>query len=196
MDYAFALVDKTARLLRNQHSSSALAVLMFFVVTGCLLGCGGGNSNSNPPSGLSYIQPAIVGTVNVAITPDVPTVTGAVTSFGISPALPAGLTLNTSTGTISGTPTAVAAMASYTVTASNAGGFTSAAVKVAVVDTPPTGLSYGQPAITTAVNQAITPDVPEVTGNVTAYTISPSLPAGLSLSSSTAVSYTHLESSG
>ena len=42
---------------------------------------------------------------------------GAATSYAISPALPAGLSFDTSTGLISGTPTAVSAATDYTVTA-------------------------------------------------------------------------------
>ncbi len=59
---------------------------------------------------------------------------GAITAYSISPDLPAGLTFNTSTGAISGTPTAIASPAAYTVTASNSAGSTSATVKVAVFD--------------------------------------------------------------
>lgn len=47
---------------------------------------------------------------------------GSVTSASVSPALPAGLTLNTTTGAITGTPTNVAVSASYTVTLTNASG--------------------------------------------------------------------------
>ena len=53
-----------------------------------------------------------------------PTVTGTVTSYSVSPALPAGLSLNASNGQISGTPTVSAAPATYTVTATNSGGST------------------------------------------------------------------------
>ena len=79
-----------------------------------MLGCGGGGSKPQPPqppSNLVYPQTAIAATVGVAITPDVPTVTGSVTSFSVSPALPAGLSLDGSTGTISGTPTSATGQA-------------------------------------------------------------------------------------
>jgi sugar lactone lactonase YvrE len=45
-----------------------------------------------------------------------------ISKFMISPALPAGLTFNTATGEILGTPTTTAAATTYTVTASNFGG--------------------------------------------------------------------------
>lgn len=47
---------------------------------------------------------------------------GPITSYSISPALPAGVTLNTSTGAITGTPTALATDATYTITATGPGG--------------------------------------------------------------------------
>ena len=47
---------------------------------------------------------------------------GAIASYAISPAAPAGLTFSTSTGLLSGTPTTVAAATAYTITATNASG--------------------------------------------------------------------------
>jgi hypothetical protein len=49
---------------------------------------------------------------------------GAIASYTISPAAPAGLTFSTSTGLLSGTPTTVAAATAYTITATNASGST------------------------------------------------------------------------
>src|ERR1019366_5496243 len=88
-------------------------------------GCGGGPSSvyAQPPAGLSYTTGTVVYTVGTPITANSPTSTGgAVTSYSVSPKLPAGLSLDDSTGIISGTPTAVTATAGYTVTASNATG--------------------------------------------------------------------------
>jgi hypothetical protein len=85
------------------------------------------------PSNLSYSPSTISGTVGTAISSLTPTVTGTVTSYAISPALPAGLAISESTGVISGTPSAVAASATYTVTAANnAGGSTTTTVTVVV----------------------------------------------------------------
>ena len=47
---------------------------------------------------------------------------GAIASYSISPAAPAGLTFSTSTGLLSGTPTSVASATAYTITATNASG--------------------------------------------------------------------------
>lgn len=48
---------------------------------------------------------------------------GAIASYSISPAVPAGISFNSSTGLLSGTPTASQSATVYTITATNAGGF-------------------------------------------------------------------------
>lgn len=83
------------------------------------------------PSLLSYSTP-VTYTQNTAITNNVPTVTGNVVSYAISPSLPAGLNFNTSTGVISGTPTEVSAAANYVVTATNEAGSTTATISITV----------------------------------------------------------------
>lgn len=66
-----------------------------------------------------------------------PTNTGsAATSWSISPSLPAGLSFSTSTGAISGTPTAISSSQNYTVTASNANGGNSFNLSFEIVDGP------------------------------------------------------------
>lgn len=59
--------------------------------------------------------------------------TGTVTSYSVNPALPAGLSLNTTTGVISGTPTTAAAWNNYIITATNASGSTNGNVEFQVV---------------------------------------------------------------
>ena len=165
-----------------------ITTLIFLIASVSLLiaGCGGGSSGGNQgpaPSNLSYPQTTINATVGAAIATDTPTVTGTVTGYTISPSLPAGLSLNSTTGVLSGTPTAALAKATYTVTASNPAGSatTTIQISVSVPVTPPTNLTYPQTTINATVGVAITTDTPTVTGTVTGYTISPSLPAGLSL---------------
>jgi Putative Ig domain len=60
------------------------------------------------PSGLAYTSPvhAVAGTALAALSP---TVVGAVTSYSVTPALPAGLSLDTVSGVVSGTPTTATA---------------------------------------------------------------------------------------
>ena len=141
--------------------------------------------NLAAPTGLSYTPSSVTGTVGAAISNLTPAVTGAGITYSISPTLPAGLALNTSTGVISGTPTTVATSATYTITASNIGGSTSTQLTIVVNLPQPTGLSYTPSSVTGTVGTAISNLTPAVTGTGITYSISPSLPAGLAISSST-----------
>jgi len=84
------------------------------------------------PGGLSYNTPNnfTKGTVITSLSPTVSG--GAVTTYSISPALPAGLSISSTTGMISGTPTVLATTASYTITAANSGGSTTFSVSITV----------------------------------------------------------------
>jgi hypothetical protein len=106
------------------------------------------------PSNLSYSTSTVSGTVGTAISSLTPTVTGTVDTYSVSPTLPAGLSINASSGVISGTPTAVATSASYTVTASNAGGSTTAQVTIAVGKGTPT-ISVAPTASAITAGQAL-----------------------------------------
>ncbi len=112
-----------------------------------LLGaCGGGSSDGSggsgnvpppvtAPTALSYPSPQtyVVGTTIAALNP---TVTGAVTTYTVSPALPAGLTLNATTGQIGGTPSAPTAMAIYVLRAENSAGAATFSLAVTVNAAP------------------------------------------------------------
>lgn len=65
---------------------------------------------------ISYLTSTYIGVVGTALTIAAPTTTGSIASFSASPALPAGLTINTSNGAINGTPTARTSPSSYQVT--------------------------------------------------------------------------------
>jgi len=139
--------------------------------------------NDAPPSGLAYAGLPAAFTLGQTITPVSPAnAGGAVTHNAVSPALPAGLSLDPTTGLLSGTPTALAASATYTVTASDSGGPTTAGLTFAVLDVPPSSLTYtGLPAAFT-LGHAITALRPtSAGGTVTGYAVSPALPAGLTL---------------
>ena len=155
-----------------------------------ILGCSNGTSSTSPgssPSNLSYPQATITAAVGQAVSASTPTVSGTVTSYTVTPALPAGLSLNGATGVISGTPTAAAAQTTYTITAGNSSGSTSTTIQIAVTSTvvPPSGLVYPLATIVASVGQTIPADTPTVTGTVTSYSASPALPAGLSLNTIT-----------
>ncbi|MCB0351236.1 MAG: putative Ig domain-containing protein, partial [Bdellovibrionales bacterium] len=63
-----------------------------------------------------------------------PVVKGTVTSFSITPSLPAGMSFSTSTGVISGTPTETSTQITYTITASNSVGSYSEDLILEVLD--------------------------------------------------------------
>ena len=73
------------------------------------------------PLGVSTSTSSLSATFGTPITSIITSISGASptgTTYSISPGLPAGLTLNTSTGVISGTPTAALASTTFTITAS------------------------------------------------------------------------------
>jgi len=154
-----------------------------------LAGCGGGSDSSPPPamaapSGLSYTSPQTL-TVGQAVMALTPTVTGTVSNYAVSPALPAGLSLNTTSGAISGTPTTVTAQAKYTVTASNSSGSTATDVMITVNDAKPAAVIYPGATVALATGVAITKMVPSSAtggGAVVSWSIAPDLPAGLTFS--------------
>ena len=84
-----------------------------------------------PPTALSYLTPNDF-SKNAAITPLSPTVTGYVESYSISPALPAGLSMDVLSGVISGTPTVLSSATNYVATATNALGSTTFTLSIAV----------------------------------------------------------------
>ncbi len=95
--------------------------------------------NSNPPAALTYTGSPYSFTQANAITPVVPTFTGTATGCSSAPALPAGLAIDPTSCTISGTPTGTQVSTAYTITVSNAFGNTTANINIAVTaeTTPP-----------------------------------------------------------
>jgi hypothetical protein len=141
------------------------------------------------PSSLSYSSNPAIYAKDTVIPDNTPTSSGgAVVSYAVSPTLPTGLALNTSTGIISGTPTTLTTSANYTVTATNTGGSTTASLSITVNDVAPSTLTYSSnPAIYTR-DTAITANTPTSSGGaVVSYAVSPALPTGLALNTSTGV---------
>lgn len=89
------------------------------------------------PAGLAYSSNPATYYANVAITPNAPSSTGGtVVSYAVNPALPTGLSLDTTTGVITGTPTAQTAQATYTITATNSGGAATTGLVITVNPQP------------------------------------------------------------
>jgi Fibronectin type III domain/Putative Ig domain len=94
---------------------------------------------SAPPSGLTYAANPAIYNLGSPIPPNAPSSTGgAIASYSVLPTLPAGLSLSPLTGVLSGTPTAIAAAATYTVTATNSLGSTTVGLSITVIAASPT----------------------------------------------------------
>jgi hypothetical protein len=175
-------IQKIARLI-------AIALL----ATACGGGKGGSSSSSShggAPS-LSYATNPLALTIDVAAAPDLLQVNNSAKALSISPALPAGLSFDAITGTISGTPTAITASANYIVTATNSYGSNFVNLQLAVNDVLPT-ITYGGPStIVYTVGSAISSITPTLGGGTTTNCVStPSLPPGISLSAQCVISGT------
>ena len=146
-----------------------------------------------------------VASANAQITPTAQSVSGVVGSaitattaytatgisgtkvFVISPSLPGGLSINTATGVVSGTPTEASVAANYTVTVSD--GATSATATITIAVSGTATLSPGTQTVTGRVGAPITATTALTdTGLGTKFfSIAPALPAGLTFSSATGV---------
>ena len=142
--------------------------------------------NRAAPSNLTYSSNPASYIVHTAIAPNIPSVTGTVTSYSVTPSLPAGLLLNAATGVISGTPTAASPAATYTVTAANSVGSTSCGVVIEVAPSAEIIITYRTNPATYYKDIAITPDTPSVSGPVDSFTIS-GLPRGLAMDKTTGI---------
>ena len=139
------------------------------------------------PSTLSYLVNSQTYTKGSAITNNSPTYGGGTpTSFSVTPALPTGLSLDTTSGVISGTPSAITSSASYTVTATNGAGSSNKVITIVVNDSAPSALTYTSNSVSYTKDVAISTNSPSSSGGaVVSYSVSPALPTGLSLNTST-----------
>ncbi len=115
---------------------------------------------------------------------------GAVASYSIDPAIGNGLSFDETTGTISGTPTAVADALTYTITATNASGSNDASVEITVQATlVAPDISTSRNILIATQGVAITPTT--ITNNGGAvpatdgYSIDPAITNGLSFNPNT-----------
>ncbi|HEX5149941.1 MAG TPA: putative Ig domain-containing protein [Parafilimonas sp.] len=122
-----------------------------------------------------------------AITTNSPTSNGGGTkTYSISPALPSGLNFSTTTGAITGTPTAAAATAAYVVTVSNGCSSAQTTLNLTVLQGL-SGLNYSATPVSYCVGSPITPNIVAsiIGGGTITYSVSPALPTGLSINSGT-----------
>lgn len=156
-----------------------------------------------PPTYLGY-QIDSLGTLSLGVgetiseSPSVMTDTntgsGRPTSFFITPALPSGLTLNPTTGEISGTPTQASPLATYNIVGTNSSGTAQQYVQIEVVVKRPDNFGYANLSLTVGsysspFNQVVGTPVPTInpTPSIVATTFSttPALPQGLGIDATT-----------
>lgn len=96
------------------------------------------NIRSPPPApvNLAYALSTAVYIKDVPISPNVPTVTGFVGGYSVSPGLPAGLSLHPATGVLTGTPTVISSAAQFIVRAQNDSGSAYDTLSIRVIGLP------------------------------------------------------------
>ena len=153
----------------------------------------GGTAMATIAITVNDVAPSIVAnptTQNVTVGSPIETITitsngGDVISYSISSTLTTGLSFNTATGTISGTPLVVTGSTSYTITATNSGGTDTAIVAITVNEAVPI-ISISTDTLVATVDTAIQQiTIVSSGGAVVSYSISPTLTTGLSFDTAT-----------
>jgi len=175
-------------MLRLFGAAAALLVLLG-------VACGDRGRASLAPPKLAYNGsmpfPAVIGEAIVLT----PVVSGSLGQYRVSPALPAGLSIDERSGVISGTPRTASGPETFVVSATGAGVRVTYSLVLSVTE-PPHGLSYMSP-VTATVGVALTPLSPSISGRADHYAVSPTLPRGILLDSSSGIlSGTPTEASG
>lgn len=144
------------------------------------------------PSNLIYQNTIVTYFQNIPITPNAPRseLLGGVGPFTYTavPSLPEGLNLDSTSGVISGAPRdLMETRSSFSIRVSNAFGSVSSTITIRVIESPPISLNYQWQDETFLRGRALFPMFPEVVGNVSGYSVSPSLPEGMMLDPDTGV---------
>lgn len=192
-------MDGRVPILNTRRTPAQIGALFLFIVVALFitqLAACGDSSEPSPrvplirPFALSYADSSVVYAVGQPIIPNKPSVRGTVDSFSIEPALPVGLTIDSHTGVISGTPASASAATIYEVKATNAKGSAVGRIQIEIIDhvIVPDSLRYSLESAIYAAGQEIVPNMPITTGGeITQFTVGPGLPLGLSLNPQTGV---------
>jgi hypothetical protein len=147
-------------------------------------------TSSSTPLTISYSGSPYTFTQSIPINTITPTTSGSIISCSATPSLPAGLSLDNASCAISGTPTTIQAATIYAITASNISTSASTNISITVSANAPANLVYAGSPFSFSQNIAITNETPTITGTPSSCSSSPTLPAGLILSSSCVLSGT------
>ena len=171
---------------------TAISPSTVYTVTATNLGGSGTTTvtiqvNDIAPNTIIYTPSSLSLTKDTTMNPSIPTVGGGdVVSWAIHPALPSGLSIDSSTGTISGTPSATMSISSYTVYANNTGGGAQASLTIEISEAPPSSITYVPGSFTLTMGTPLVAVTPTAEGDpVDSWSIDPTLPAGLSFDPST-----------
>jgi len=132
------------------------------------------------PSLLTFANSGYTFTSGIPISSITPTVSGTLTSCSARPSLPAGLSLSAGCA-ISGTPTVLQSSIAYLIRGRNSYGDTITKITITINTLPPSNLSYAGSPFTFTQSMSITTQTPTYSGSVTACSISPTIPSGLSI---------------
>jgi hypothetical protein len=176
-EFRYASVSRPATWVRLEFENQKAAQTLMTV---------GATQNQTAAPVIAYTTPVTV-QAGFSLT-NAPVYSGGpVTSFAINPALSAGLAFNTTSGVISGTPTAAQGATVYTDTATGPGGTVNPTVSITVTAATAPVISYTTP-VTDTVGRPSIPRAPVSTGGaITKFSINPALSAGLRLDTNTGV---------
>ncbi|DAC24495.1 MAG TPA: hypothetical protein HA330_06415, partial [Candidatus Thalassarchaeaceae archaeon] len=139
------------------------------------------------PTNIVYDGGSIILTNNTVMTPETPSIAGPgeITSWEVNGTLPSGVNLDSNTGIISGTPTELWPVQTYTVWANNSGGSVEFTFDLTVIAENP-DVTLPSNSLSLTVGQAMSPLLPSSDGGeVVSWEIEPTLPDGLSMDSVT-----------
>lgn len=172
---------------QNLVTSLVLLVLSSCDTSGpsCASSGAGGASAPPPEPRISYSPSSLQAWEGAPYTSPTPTVENLVVHhFFVQPTLPPGLVIDEATGVISGTPVAAEGESEYTVYAFVNPIDAGAATLVSLIvhpPAPPSGLAYNPSSLTVAQGAAIPQLVPTFANGAASFTVTPQLPAGLTL---------------
>ncbi|WP_233869850.1 kelch repeat-containing protein [Paraburkholderia adhaesiva] len=177
--------------MRSRQVETCVLLLAAMLAASCSNGDGGVKSTPlTAPAGLTERDVEVVYTQGTAIIPNTLSSNSPITQCSVSPPLPAGLSLDPRTCAISGKPNSVSPDTTYTISASNAAGSESIKVEIEVKAQAiaPETLNYLNAVVIYTTGAPIIPNTPIATGGeITLYSISPALPAGLQFDPQTGI---------